>query len=96
MQHYGTLRNITLHYEILRYITLHYSSLRYIKQHYATLCNIMHYFQIGGYDGTSRNCLSSVERYNVLTDSWQLVCEMGSRRSGPGLQIIQIDYYLYC
>jgi hypothetical protein len=41
-------------------------------------------YQVGGYDGASRQCLSSVECYNPETDSWSPVIEMSARRSGAG------------
>jgi hypothetical protein len=41
-------------------------------------------YQVGGYDGASRQCLSSVECYNPETDSWSPVVEMSARRSGAG------------
>jgi kelch-like protein 2/3 len=41
-------------------------------------------YQVGGYDGASRQCLSSVECYNPETDSWSPVVEMSVRRSGAG------------
>jgi len=40
--------------------------------------------QVGGYDGASRQCLSTVENYNPETDTWQAVAEMSARRSGAG------------
>lgn len=48
--------------------------------------------QVGGYDGASRQCLSSVECYNPETDSWRPVSDMCSRRSGAGWfhQVIQV------
>ena len=41
-------------------------------------------YAVGGYDGSSRQCLSSVERYNPLDDTWVYVAEMSCRRSGAG------------
>ena len=41
-------------------------------------------FAVGGYDGASRQCLSSVECYNPMTDMWTPVAEMSCRRSGAG------------
>lgn len=41
-------------------------------------------FAVGGYDGASRQCLSSVECYNPMTDMWSPVAEMSCRRSGAG------------
>lgn len=41
-------------------------------------------YAVGGYDGASRQCLSSVECYNPLTDKWIAVRDMSCRRSGAG------------
>jgi hypothetical protein len=41
-------------------------------------------YAVGGYDGASRQCLSSVECYNPLTDKWIPVKDMSCRRSGAG------------
>lgn len=41
-------------------------------------------YAVGGYDGASRHCLSSVECYNPETDTWIAVSEMSCRRSGAG------------
>lgn len=49
--------------------------------------------QVGGYDGASRQCLSSVESYNPNTDTWTAVAEMSSRRSGAGVGVL--DGILY-
>lgn len=46
-----------------------------------------------GYDGASRQCLSSVERYDVQTDTWTPVAEMNCRRSGAGVGVL--DNILY-
>jgi len=50
-------------------------------------------FQVGGYDGASRQCLSTVECYNPETDTWTPVPEMSSRRSGAGVGVL--DGILY-
>ncbi len=42
-------------------------------------------YAIGGYDGASRHCLSSVECYNAESDGWSPVADMSCRRSGAGL-----------
>lgn len=39
---------------------------------------------MGGYDGASRQCLSSVECYTPETDTWTTVPDMCLRRSGAG------------
>ena len=44
-------------------------------------------YAVGGYDGASRHCLSSVECYNPVTKEWGLVCDMSTRRSGAGVGV---------
>ena len=44
---------------------------------------------MGGYDGASRHCLSSVECYTQDTDSWSPVAEMSCRRSGAGVGVVE-------
>ena len=41
-------------------------------------------YAVGGYDGASRHCLSTVECYNPESDTWTPVAEMSCRRSGAG------------
>lgn len=43
-------------------------------------------YAVGGYDGASRQCLSTVERYSYSSNEWTYVAEMGTRRSGAGEQ----------
>lgn len=43
-------------------------------------------YAVGGYDGASRQCLSTVECYNCSSNEWTYVAEMGTRRSGAGEQ----------
>lgn len=43
-------------------------------------------YAVGGYDGASRQCLSSVECYDANTNEWSYVAEMSTRRSGAGEQ----------
>ena len=50
-------------------------------------------YAVGGYDGSSRQCLSSVECYNPVEDKWSLVAEMSCRRSGAGKIIVLINKY---
>ena len=52
-------------------------------------------FAVGGYDGASRQCLSSVECYNTLRDVWTPVADMSCRRSGAG-RILDISHSLNC
>ena len=47
---------------------------------------------MGGYDGASRQCLCSVECYNPEMDTWTIVNDMNSRRSGAGMYLfVYID-----
>lgn len=41
-------------------------------------------YAVGGYDGASRQCLSTVEEYNPVSDKWCYVADMSTRRSGAG------------
>lgn len=50
-------------------------------------------FAVGGYDGASRQCLATVERYNPTTDSWSKVTEMSARRSGAGVGVLNNILY---
>ena len=50
-------------------------------------------YSVGGYDGHSRQCLSSVERYDPDADEWTKVADMTTRRSGAGVGVI--DGLLY-
>ena len=50
-------------------------------------------YAVGGYDGASRHCLSTVEAYRSETDTWFAVCEMSCRRSGAGVGVL--DGLLY-
>ena len=65
----------------------------------AWFCNL-HYvagllYAVGGYDGASRQCLSSVESYNPLCDTWLTVSEMSCRRSGAGMTCCQFSFIFY-
>lgn len=51
-------------------------------------------YAVGGYDGSSRQCLSSVERYNPSDDSWCMVAEMSCRRSGAGINNLGVLVYI--
>ena len=51
-------------------------------------------YAVGGYDGASRHCLSSVECYNPVTKEWGLVCEMSTRRSGAGVGVSKLYYII--
>ncbi|OXA37050.1 Ring canal kelch [Folsomia candida] len=50
-------------------------------------------YAVGGYDGASRQCLSSVERYDAELDSWTTVAEMSARRSGAGVGVLENVLY---
>lgn len=43
-------------------------------------------YAVGGYDGASRQCLSTVEEYNPISNRWGFVADMGTRRSGAGTE----------
>ena len=45
-------------------------------------------YAVGGYDGNSRQCLSSVEIYDPDKDMWTSVADMGARRSGAGVGVL--------
>ena len=45
-------------------------------------------YAVGGYDGNSRQCLSSVEIYDPDKDVWTPVADMGARRSGAGVGVL--------
>ena len=45
-------------------------------------------YAVGGYDGASRQCLSSVERYDPVKNEWQFVTDMSVKRSGPGVSVL--------
>ncbi|XP_028156357.1 kelch-like protein 3 isoform X2 [Ostrinia furnacalis] len=42
-------------------------------------------YAVGGYDGASRQCLQTVERYDPARDAWEPCPEMSARRSGAGV-----------
>lgn len=42
-------------------------------------------YAVGGYDGATRQCLSTVEAYNPKNNTWSYIAEMGTRRSGAGV-----------
>lgn len=51
-------------------------------------------YAVGGYDGASRQCLSTVEQYNPSTNEWSYVSDMSTRRSGAGILSQIIIIYL--
>ncbi len=50
------------------------------------LCGLI--YAVGGYDGNSRHCLSSVEVYSPEQDVWKPVADMSARRSGAGVGVL--------
>lgn len=52
-------------------------------------------YAVGGYDGASRHCLSSVECYNPVTKEWGLICDMSTRRSGAGVGVSAFSRNVY-
>ena len=45
-------------------------------------------YAVGGYDGNSRQCLSSVEVYIPEQDAWKRVADMSARRSGAAVGVL--------
>lgn len=45
-------------------------------------------YAVGGYDGASRQCLSSVERFDPTRNEWELVADMTVKRSGAGVGVL--------
>lgn len=57
-------------------------------------------YAVGGYDGATRQCLSTVEAYNPKSNTWSYIAEMGTRRSGAGVclrmcESIGLVVYIY-
>ena len=52
----------------------------------SVLCGVI--YAVGGYDGNSRMCLSSVEVYHPVDDMWVRVADMSARRSGAGVGVL--------
>ena len=52
-------------------------------------------YAIGEYDGASRQCLSSVERYDVVRNEWHSVAEMTVKRSGAGVGVLGMSFNIY-
>lgn len=48
------------------------------------LCCTGKLYAVGGYDGASRQCLSTVEEYNPVSNQWGYMADMSTRRSGAG------------
>ena len=57
----------------------------FVPQSCDCLCPVALLYAVGGYDGASRHCLSTVECYNAEADTWTPVAEMSCRRSGAGM-----------
>ncbi|XP_054697181.1 kelch-like protein 3 isoform X4 [Grus americana] len=51
-------------------------------------CRAGKLYAVGGYDGASRQCLSTVEQYNPATNEWTYVADMSTRRSGAGVGVL--------
>lgn len=49
-------------------------------------------YAVGGYDGATRQCLSTVEAYNPKSNTWSYIAEMGTRRSGAGVYVCVCVY----
>lgn len=45
-------------------------------------------YAVGGYDGVSRQCLSTIESYNPVTNVWQPAPDMSVRRSGAAVGVL--------
>uniref|UniRef100_A0A672GX98 Kelch-like family member 2 n=1 Tax=Salarias fasciatus TaxID=181472 RepID=A0A672GX98_SALFA len=52
-------------------------------------------YAVGGYDGATRQCLSTVEAYNPKSNTWSYIAEMGTRRSGAGSFCLVILFLLF-
>lgn len=50
-------------------------------------------YAVGGYDGASRQCLHTVERYEPAADAWERVADMSARRSGCGVGVAEGALY---
>uniref|UniRef100_A0A8C1U5Z4 Kelch-like protein 3 n=1 Tax=Cyprinus carpio TaxID=7962 RepID=A0A8C1U5Z4_CYPCA len=50
-------------------------------------------YAVGGYDGASRQCLSTVEEYNPVSNKWCYVTDMSTRRSGAGVGVLSGQLY---
>uniref|UniRef100_A0A8D0DB84 Kelch-like protein 3 n=1 Tax=Sander lucioperca TaxID=283035 RepID=A0A8D0DB84_SANLU len=50
-------------------------------------------YAVGGYDGASRQCLSTVEEYDPVADQWCYVADMSTRRSGAGVGVLKGQLY---
>nr|KAF6480566.1 kelch like family member 3 [Molossus molossus] len=50
-------------------------------------------YAVGGYDGASRQCLSTVEQYSPATNEWTYVADMSTRRSGAGVGVLSGQLY---
>lgn len=53
-------------------------------------------YAVGGYDGASRQCLSSVERYDPTRNEWELVADMTVKRSGAGVGVLGMTTLSFC
>lgn len=53
-------------------------------------------YAVGGYDGATRQCLSTVEAYNPKSNTWSYIAEMGTRRSGAGHYVLFFVFIFKC
>lgn len=49
---------------------------------------------MGGYCGLTRECLSSVERYDPASSKWSMVANMNVRRSGACVNVYEGHIYV--
>lgn len=71
-------------------------SLKGMKHSLAPVLGLL--YAVGGYDGATRQCLSTVEAYNPNTNEWSYTSEMGTRRSGAGKHtqiLLSLTYNLH-
>ncbi|CAB1337008.1 unnamed protein product, partial [Coregonus sp. 'balchen'] len=57
------------------------------------LCCTGKLYAVGGYDGASRQCLSTVEEYNPVSNQWGYMADMSTRRSGAGVGVLSGQLY---
>uniref|UniRef100_A0A1A9ZM68 Uncharacterized protein n=1 Tax=Glossina pallidipes TaxID=7398 RepID=A0A1A9ZM68_GLOPL len=50
-------------------------------------------YAVGGFDRYTRQCLSSLERYNPDADTWHVVANMSARRSDAGVGVLNNILY---
>ena len=65
------------------------ASMNETRSRVALVANMGHLYAIGGYDGMKN--LSSVERYDPVTNEWAQVAPMESHEGGVGVGVIPMD-----